>query len=88
MKNFVTSKELLKNLDKLHSTNLGICRIKKNLSLDESVDVLKWCVDIIKATDSDKIRRGKNWYITAKNCTLPVNASSYTIRTAHRLKSK
>ena len=34
--------ELIRNLDKLHTTKLGVGRIKKNLLLD--VDhVVKWC---------------------------------------------
>ena len=34
--------ELLRNLDKLHTTELGIGRIKRNLSLDTD-DVIGWC---------------------------------------------
>ena len=34
--------ELLKNLDKLHTTELGVERIKRNLSLDTD-DVVDWC---------------------------------------------
>ena len=34
--------ELILNLDKLHTTELGIGRIKGNLSLDVD-DVVKWC---------------------------------------------
>lgn len=34
--------ELLRNLDKLHTTELGVVRIKKNLSL-ETNDVVNWC---------------------------------------------
>ncbi len=36
-----TDKDLLKNLDKLHTTKLGIKRIKRNLSLDTD-DVVGW----------------------------------------------
>ncbi len=34
--------ELLENLDKLHTTELGVQRIKRNLSLDTE-DVVSWC---------------------------------------------
>lgn len=34
--------ELLINLDKLHTTELGVERIKRNLSLDTD-DVVDWC---------------------------------------------
>ena len=34
--------ELLKNIDKLHTTELGIVRIKRNVNL-EVEDVVAWC---------------------------------------------
>jgi hypothetical protein len=33
---------LIKNIDKIHTTELGILRIKDNLEL-ETNDVVKWC---------------------------------------------
>ena len=36
--------ELLERLDKLQTTELGIVRIKRNLSLDVD-DVVEWCRD-------------------------------------------
>ena len=39
-------KELLDNIDKIHTTELGIGRIKKNLNL-ETNDVVKICVELI-----------------------------------------
>lgn len=76
--------ELIQNLDKLHTTELGISRIKKNLSLDVD-DVVKWCNDKIQNTDATITRRGKNWYIDIEDCAITVNAYSYTIITAHKL---
>ena len=35
-------RKLLDNLDRLHTTNLGVKRIKKNLNL-ESDDVISYC---------------------------------------------
>ena len=35
------SRELLDNIEKIHSTEMGIERIKKNLNLDEA-DVIAW----------------------------------------------
>ena len=40
--------ELLKNVDKLHTTELGLERIKRNLSLDTG-DVVDWCKTRIKS---------------------------------------
>lgn len=37
-----TPNELLANINKLHTTELGILRIKKNLSLDTE-NVVEWC---------------------------------------------
>lgn len=77
--------ELLKNLDKLHTTELGVERIKRNLSLDTD-DVVEWCKSKIDSVNAVVIRKGKNWYVNADNCIITVNAYSYTIITAHKEK--
>ncbi|MDO4333269.1 MAG: DUF3781 domain-containing protein [Eubacteriales bacterium] len=74
--------ELLQNLDKLHSTELGIGRIRRNLSL-ETEDVIGWCREKIQSPGALINRKGKNWYVTADGCVITVNAYSYTIITAH-----
>ncbi|NFL36778.1 DUF3781 domain-containing protein [Clostridium botulinum] len=79
--------ELIQNLDKLHTTELGVGRIKKNLSLDVD-DVVKWCRDKILNPNSMIDRKGKNWYIDIENCEITVNAYSYTIITAHKIKNR
>lgn len=75
--------ELLQNLDKLHTTELGVGRIRKNLSLLTD-EVVEWCREMILHPDALMVRRGKNWYISVKGCTITVNAYSYTIITAHK----
>lgn len=77
--------ELQKNLDKLHTTELGIERIKRNLSLDTD-DVVDWCKTKISSANAVITRNGKNWYVNVDNCILTVNAHSYTIITAHKEK--
>ncbi len=77
--------ELLKNLDKLHTTELGVERIKRNLSLDTD-NVVEWCKTKIDSVNAVVIRKGKNWYVNADNCIITVNAYSYTIITAHKEK--
>ena len=77
--------ELLTNLDKLHTTELGIVRIKRNLSLDTN-DVVEWCMDKINSANAVIVRNGKNWYIYSDACVITVNAYSYTIITAHEKK--
>lgn len=79
--------ELLKNLDKLHTTDLGVERIKRNLSLDISTnDVVNWCKIKINSANAVITRNGKNWYVNIDNCIITVNAYSYTIITAHMKK--
>ena len=76
--------ELFAYLDQIHTTELGIVRIRRNLGLPD-VDVVAWCRDQIKAAD-DVVRRGKNWYVYAGGVVITVNASRFTIITAHRVK--
>lgn len=75
--------ELLNNLDKLHTTELGVVRIKKNLSLNTD-DVVGWCRTKINSNKSVITRNGKNWYVYIDGCVITVNAHSYTIITAHK----
>lgn len=81
----IADKELLRNLDKLHTTELGEVRIKRNLSLDTD-HVVDWCKAKIASADAVITRNGKNWYVHVDHCILTVNAYSYTIITAHREK--
>lgn len=76
---------LLSNLGKLHTTEMGVDRIQRNLSLD-TANVVLWCLNFIKDKNSVITKRGKNFYIENGNCILTVNASSYTIITAHKIK--
>ena len=79
--------ELLENLEKLHTTELGAIRIKRNLGL-ETDDVISWCKEKIRAAEEKSItRKGKNYYIKTDGCTITVNAYSYTVITAHKEKS-
>ena len=77
--------ELLETLDRLHTTELGVIRIKKNLSLNVE-NVIEWCKEKISLSNAEIIRKGKNWYITIDNCITTINAYSYTIITAHKVK--
>ena len=79
--------ELLNNLAKVHTTELGIVRIKRNLSLDID-DVVEWCKNKITSKNANITRKGKNWYITVEGCIITVNAHSFTIITAHKEKKQ
>jgi len=82
----VNDNELTKNIDKLHTTKLGVGRIKQNLEL-ETDDIVEWCKQKIKQAD-EIIRSGKNWYVHTDDSVITVNAQSYTIITAHRITTK
>ena len=77
-------KDMMQNIDKIHTTELGVERIKRNLNL-ETGDVVNWCRQKIKNAD-EIVRKGKNWYIYADNSVITVNAHSYTIITAHKIQ--
>lgn len=80
------NKELLQNLDKLHTTPMGVDRIRRNLGLgDDITDVVSWCKNQIESTEARIVRKGKNWYCTIGNCIITVNAYSYTIITVHKI---
>ncbi len=76
---------LFDNMDRIHTTDMGVDRIKRNLSLD-GVDVVDWCKSKILSDKAEISRQGKNWYIRVDGCIITVNASSYTIITAHKEK--
>ena len=77
--------DLLKNLNNLHTTRLGVERIKRNLCLDTD-DVAAWCKTKISSESAVITRNGKNWYVRVDGFIITVNAYSYTIITAHREK--
>ena len=77
--------DLIENIEKLHTTPMGVVRIRRNLSLGEEVgDVVAWCRKKILDDNAIITRRGKNWYVTIDGCIITVNAYSYTIITAHK----
>ena len=79
--------ELLESLERLHTTELGVMRIKKKLALSlNEKNVIEWCKEKISLPNAEIIRKGKNWYITIDNCIITINAYSYTVITAHKVK--
>lgn len=80
-----TMNEPLFNLDRLHTTEQGVLRIRRNLSL-ETDQVVDWCKAKLKQPGASATRKGKNWYVRIDGCILTINASSYTIITAQKEK--
>ena len=72
--------ELLNNISKIHTTKLGVDRIKKNLNLE--CDIVDYCKKIV--LKSNIYRKGKNWYCEYNNIVLTINANNYCIITAHK----
>jgi hypothetical protein len=73
---------LIENIDKIHTTEMGVGRISKNLGI--SGDVVEYCKSKILKNESVVNREGKNYYVDIEDCIITVNASSYTIITAHK----
>lgn len=73
---------LIENIERIHTTDMGVDRIRRNLGLD-NVDVVEWCKEKIIDPNAIIERHGKNWYVNIEGCVITVNASSYTIITCH-----
>ena len=77
---------LLENINIIHTTEMGVERIKRNLKLNESVDVVEFCKQKILDTNCNIYKQGKNWYCEIDGIRITVNSYSYTIITAHKMK--
>lgn len=75
---------LLSHMDLVHTTKMGLDRIKKNLSID--CDVVAYCKNKILDPNCSISKQGKNWYCEIDDIMITVNSYSYTIITAHRKK--
>ena len=76
---------LLSNIDKIHTTEMGIDRIKKNLKLDTN-DVVEYCKNKVLEKNCNIFKQGKNWYCENENIIITLNSYSYTIITAHTIR--
>ena len=79
---------LLQNIDKLHTTEMGADRIRKNLGLDgaDHVVAVEFCRKIILDKNCRIYKSGKNWYCEARGAKITVYSHSYTIITAHKVR--
>lgn len=75
---------LLNYIDKIHTTEMGIDRIKKNLKLDID-DVVLYCKNKILDKRCNIYKKGKNWYCQIDDIKITINSYSYTIITAHTI---
>ena len=74
---------LIRNIEKVHTTEMGVERIRRNLEFGD-IDVVAWCKERIVDPNSIKEKQGKNWYVHINGCVITINASSYTIITCHK----
>ena len=79
-------KILLDNIDKIHTTEMGIDRIKRNLKID-TADVVEYCKNKVLDKNCNIYKQGKNWYCEVENIKITINSYSYTIITAHILSN-
>ena len=77
-------KILLENVDKIHTTEMGVGRIQKNLGISE--DPVDYCISKLKQDNSTVVKEGKNYYVKVDWCRITINSSSFTIITAHKIK--
>ena len=73
---------LLDNINKVHTTEMGINRIIKNLKLNTN-DVVEYCKNKLLDKNCNIYEQGKNWYCEIENIIITINSYSYTIITAH-----
>lgn len=76
---------LLLGIDRLHTTELGVFRIRRNLGLNEDIDAVRWCSEKIQSAECRVERRGKNYYVGFPGGIITVNAGSMTIITAKKI---
>ena len=77
-------KILLENVDKIHTTEMGVGRIQKNLGINE--EPVGYCISKLKQVNSTVVKEGKNYYVEVDGCRITINSSSFTIITAHKTK--
>ena len=82
---FLNKDILLSSIYKIHTTEMGIDRIKKNLKLNTN-DVVEFCKNKILDKNCNIYKQGKNWYCEIDKIKITLNSYSYTIITAHLIK--
>ena len=73
---------LIENIDKIHTTEMGVGRIQRNLGIDD--EPVGYCISKLKKEDSVVTKEGKNYYVEVDDYIITINSSSFTIITAHK----
>ena len=72
---------LISNINKIHTTKLGIERIKNNLKINN--DVVTYLKNKILDKNAKIYKQGKNYYCYIDNIRITINSNNYCIITAH-----
>ena len=72
---------LLDNIDRIHTTELGVLRIKKNLKIE--CDVVEYIKNKILDKNAYIYKNGKNYYVEIDGIIITINSCNYCIITAH-----
>ena len=78
----MNNNDLLDNIDKLHTTELGEDRIRKNLKVNNN-DVIAFLKEKILDKDCLIYKKGKNYYCEIGKIRITVNYYNFCIITAH-----
>ena len=70
------------DINKIHTTLMGIDRIKRNLKLN-NIDVVDYLKDKILDDKANIYKKGKNYYVEIDNIIITINSYNFCIITAH-----
>lgn len=77
--------ELLNNIDKIHTTRLGLERIKNNLKTSNN-NIVEYLKEEIQDKSCIIYKKGKNYYCEINNKIITINSFNYCIITVHIIK--
>ena len=80
----MSQNELVYNINKIHTTKLGIERIKNKLQIDN--DVVDYLKNKIQDKNSIIYKKGKNYYCEIDDIIITINSYNYCMITAHIIK--
>jgi len=75
---------LLDHIERIHTTEMGIERIKRNIRI-ATPDVVEYCKNMILKEKCHIYKKGKNYYCEIDHIKITINSHSYTIITAHMI---
>lgn len=78
----VLDRKIIQNkIDKIHTTDMGIDRIKRHLKINNNV--LDFIMKLIMNDNIYLYKKGKNYYVEINNTKITINSYNYSIITAH-----